>query len=97
MAKILRFAKDGQEGPGEIDAKKVWAYVLPRLDFPLPEFICSEIDRIVSEIWNASDKEINFHDCVEALRSLEAKDIMIPYARRETIVSLIFEYLFPDQ
>ena len=93
MARILKFSRDRQEGPGNIDAAKVWAYVLPRLDFPLPDFISREIDSIMGDIWNASENEIDFYNCVNALESLQNKDILIPPARREKIVSLIFEYL----
>jgi hypothetical protein len=93
MARILKFSRDRQEGPGHIDAARVWEYVLPRLDFPLPDFISHEIDIIIGDIWNASDNEIDFYDCVSALESLQGKDIMIPAARRERIVSLIFEFL----
>ena len=93
MARILKFSRDRQDGPANIDAAKVWAYVLPRLDFPLPEFISREIDSIIGDIWNASESEIDFYDCVNALESLQNKDILIPPARREKIVSLIFEYL----
>ena len=93
MARILKFNRDPQSGPGNIDAAKVWAYVLPRLDFPLPEFISREIDSIIGDIWNASESEIEFYDCVNALKSLQNRDILIPPARREKIVSLIFEYL----
>ncbi len=72
---------------------KVWQYVLPRLDFPLPDFISDEIDRIIGEIWNSSDSEISYAECVSALDSLASLDIMIPQARRERIVDLVFEYL----
>jgi hypothetical protein len=93
MGRILKFSRDPQEGPSRIDAVKIWEYVLPRLDFPLPEFISREIDTIIGDIWNASETEIDFYDCVNALESLRGKDILIPAARREKIVSLIFEYL----
>ena len=93
MARILKFSRDRQEGPGNIDAAKVWEYVMPRLDFPLPDFISREIDSIIGDIWNASENEIEFYDCVNALERLTQKDILIPPARREKIVSLIFEYL----
>ena len=93
MARILSFRGDRKDGPGNIDSAKVWEYVLPRLDFPLPEFISREIDRIIGDIWNESDREIDFYECVNALESLAAKDIMIPAGRRERIVTLIFEYL----
>ena len=93
MARILKFNRDRQNDPGNIDAAKVWAHVLPRLDFPLPEFISREIDSIIGDIWNASESEIDFYDCVNALELLQNKDILIPPARREKIVSLIFEYL----
>lgn len=93
MARILKFNRDDQEGPGNIDAAKVWAYVLPRLDFPLPDFISREIDSIMGDIWNASESEIDFYNCVHALESLRNRDILIPPARREKIVALIFEYL----
>jgi len=92
MARILRFDR-GRRSPGDVDATKVWQYVLPRLDFPLPDFISDEIDRIIGEIWNASDSEISYYDCVRALDSLATHDIMIPPARREKIVGLVFEYL----
>ncbi len=71
----------------------MWQYVVPRLGFPLPDFISDEIDRIIGEIWNASDREISYAECVSALDSLESLDIMIPPARREKIVDLVFEYL----
>ena len=93
MARILRFSRDRQDGPGTIDSAKVWAYVMPRLGFPLPDFISREIDSIIGEIWNASETDIDFYDCVSALETLKGKDILIPPARREKIVSLIFEYL----
>ena len=93
MARILRFSRDRNESPDAIDVAKVWAYVTPRLGFPLPEFISREIDSAIRGVWSASESEIDFHDCVSALESLQAKDIMIPPARREKIVSLIFEYL----
>jgi hypothetical protein len=93
MGRILKFSRDRQEGPGHIEAAKVWEYVLPRLDFPLPEFISKEIDVIIGDIWNASESEIDFYECVNALESLRGKDIMIPSARREKIVALIFEFL----
>lgn len=90
MGRILRFTR---EGVRNIDAAKVWDYVLPRLDFPLPDFITREIDSLIGDIWNASGSEVDFSDCVEALASLQAKDILIPEARREAIVSLVFEFL----
>ena len=93
MGRILRFSRDRDDGPGTIDAAKVWEYVLPRLDFPLPEFISREIDTLIGDIWNRADHEIEFYDCVNALETLEEKDILIPPARREKIVGLIFEYL----
>ena len=93
MARILKFDKGRRGNSDNIDAAKVWQYVLPRLGFPLPDFISDEIDRIIGEIWNASDGEINYYDCVSALDSLANHDIMIPLARRERIVSLVFEYL----
>ncbi len=92
MARILRFDR-GRRSSGDVDAKKVWQYVLPRLGFPLPDFISDEIDRIIGEIWNASESEISYAECVSALDSLQALDIMIPAARRERIVDLVFEYL----
>jgi len=93
MAKILRFRKDRPVGHGGLNTAKIWEYVLPRLGFPLPVFISREIDRIVSDIWNRAELEINFYDCVDALDSLKGKDILIPAVRRERIVELIFEYL----
>jgi len=93
MGRILKFSHDRASGPGHIDAAKVWEYVLPRLGFPLPDFISREIDTIIGAVWNASESEIDFYDCVNALESLRTKDILIPAARRETIVSLMFEYL----
>ncbi len=93
MGRILKFSRDRQDGPGSIDAAKIWEYVLPRLDFPLPDFISREIDTAIGDIWNASENEIDFYDCVNALESLRGKDILIPSTRREKIVSLIFEYL----
>ncbi len=93
MPRILRFGKHPGERPRVVDAAKVWEYVLPRLGFPLPEFITQEIDRIIGEIWNASGEEISFHRCVDALAELETHDILIPEARRERIVELMFEYL----
>jgi len=93
VARILQFDKGRRGNPGNIDAAKVWQYVLPRLGFPLPDFISDEIDRIIGEIWNASDREISYYDCVSALDSLANLDIMIPMARREKIVALVFEYL----
>ena len=93
MGRILKFSRDRRNDPGRIDAVKVWEYVLPRLGFPLPDFISREIDTIIGEVWNASDSEIDFYDCVSALETLGAKDILIPPARREKIVSLMFEYL----
>ena len=93
MAKILRFHKDHPVDPGDLNPTKIWEYVRPRLGFPLPDFISREIDRIVADIWNRADREINFYDCVDALDSLKGKDILIPAARREKIVELMFEYL----
>ncbi len=93
MSRILRFGKHHGERPRVVDAAKVWEYVLPRLGFPLPEFITREIDRIIGEIWNASGEEISFHRCADALIELETHDILIPEARRERIVELMFEYL----
>ena len=93
MGRILKFSRDRDSGPSHIDAVKIWEYVLPRLDFPLPDFISREIDTIIGDIWNASESEIDFYDCVNALESLRGKDILIPSGRREKIVSLIFEYL----
>jgi len=93
MARILRFSRDRNESPDAIDPVKVWAYVTPRLGFPLPDFISREIDSAIGKVWSASESEIDFYDCVSALESLQEKDIMIPPARREKIVSLIFEYL----
>ena len=90
MGRILRFTRERAEN---IDSAKVWEYVLPRLDFPLPDFITREIDALLGEIWNSSESEIDFYDCVSALESLQAKDIMIPAGRRETIIGLVFEYL----
>lgn len=93
MSKIIRFGKNRDERPRVVDAAKVWEYVLPRLGFPLPEFISQEIDRIIGELWNGHDAEISLHRCVEALTELENRDILIPEARRERIVTLMFEYL----
>jgi hypothetical protein len=93
MGRILKFSREGRDGPGRIESAKVWEYVLPRLDFPLPEFISREIDVIIGDIWNASESEIDFYDCVNALEALQGKDILIPSARQEKIVSLIFEFL----
>ena len=93
MARILQFDGGRHCNPANVDAAKVWEYVVRRLDFPLPDFISDEMDRIIGEIWNSFDAEINFYDCVSALDSLEALDIMIPSARRERIVELVFEYL----
>jgi hypothetical protein len=93
MGRILKFSRHRNNGPGRIDAAKIWEYVRPRLDFPLPDFISREIDTIIGEVWNASESEIDFYDCVNALETLRAKDILIPTARRETIVTLMFEYL----
>jgi hypothetical protein len=93
MARILRFRRDPPDGPGDVDSAKVWEYVIPRLDFPLPEFIASEIDAAFGEIWNSSENDIDFYDCVTALEALQRHDILIPLARREKIVSLVFEYL----
>jgi hypothetical protein len=90
MGRILRFAR---EGAGNLEAAKVWEYVLPRLEFPLPEFITREIDSLIGDIWNASETEIDYDECVGALESLRSRDIMIPAGRREKIVSLIFEFL----
>jgi hypothetical protein len=93
MARILRFDTGPRDQPRTIDAAKLWEYVLPRLDFPLPAFIAAEIHGIITSIWRASDREINFHDCVDALEILAHRDILIPPARRERIMSLVFEYL----
>jgi len=93
MAKIIRFGKSGDEQPRVLDAAKVWEYVLPRLGFPLPEFISLEIDRIIGDIWNAGENAITVHRCVDSLSELEAHDILIPEARRQRIVELMFEYL----
>ena len=93
MARILRFDKDRRDQPPSIDAAKLWEYVLPRLEFPLPGFIAREIERIITRIWRSSEQEMDFHDCVDALDVLSHRDILIPPARRERIVSLIFEYL----
>jgi hypothetical protein len=93
MARILRFDMGRRDQPRSIDAAKLWEYVLPRLGFPLPGFITLEIDRIITEIWSSSDREINFHECVDGLEVLAHRDILIPPARRERIVTLIFEYL----
>jgi hypothetical protein len=93
MAKILRFRKDHPFDPGGLNTAKIWEYVLPRLGFPLPDFITREIDGIVSDIWNRAELEISFYDCVEALDSLKGKDILIPVTRREKIVELMFEFL----
>jgi len=93
MARVLRFDGGRRGNTGDIDAVKVWSYVLPRLGFPLPDFISDEIDRVIGEIWNSSAGEISYQRCVDALDCLAGHDIMIPPARREKIVSLIFEYL----
>ncbi len=93
MSKILRFGKNRGERPRAVDAAKLWEYVLPRLDFPLPEFIAKEIDGIIAGIWNAGETEISFHRCVEALAELQSRDILIPETRRERIVELMFEFL----
>ena len=93
MARILRFDTGPHGQPRTIDAARLWDYVLPRLDFPLPAFIAAEIHGIVTAIWKSSEREINFHDCVDALEVLEHRDILLPPARRERIISLVFEYL----
>jgi hypothetical protein len=93
MARVLQFDRGRHSNTGNIDAVKVWQYVLPRLGFPLPDFISDEIDRVIGEIWNASAGEISYQGCVDALDCLVRLDIMIPLARREKIVALIFEYL----
>ncbi len=93
MARVLQFDRGRGGNTRNIDAVKVWQYVLPRLGFPLPDFISDEIDRIIGEIWNASEREISYYECVDALDSLARLDIMIPRARRERIVGLVFEYL----
>jgi hypothetical protein len=93
MARILKFSPGRDESPARIDAARVWEYVRPRLDFPLPDFITKEIDRVIGEIWNESEAEMDFHECVNALQTLQGRDIMIPFARRELIVTLIFEFL----
>ncbi len=90
MGRILRFTR---EKAGKVAAAKVWEYVLPRLEFRLPEFITREIDSLLADIWNASENEIDFYDCMGALESLKTKDILIPEGRREKIVGLVFEYL----
>lgn len=92
MSKIIRFKKDPGERPKVVDAAKVWDYVLPRLDFPLPDFIYMEIDMLIAEIWNRGNSDIDFYDCVEALEKLESRDILIPPGRRQRIVELMFEY-----
>ncbi len=93
MARILHFHRGRRGNSANIDAAKVWQYVVPRLGFPLPDFISDEIDRIIGEIWNAPESEISYYTCVNALDSLANLDIMIPMARREKIVALVFEYL----
>ncbi|HTP58720.1 MAG TPA: hypothetical protein VMM82_07355 [Spirochaetia bacterium] len=93
MARVLRFDRGRHGNANNIDAVKVWQYVLPRLGFPLPDFISDEIDFVIGEIWNSSEGDISFQQCVDALDSLARHDIMIPPARREKIVALIFEYL----
>jgi hypothetical protein len=93
LAHILQFDRGKRGNSANIDAAKVWEYVIPRLGFPLPDFISDEIDRIIGEIWNASNSAINYYDCVKGLESLVNLDIMIPLARREKIVALVFEYL----
>jgi hypothetical protein len=90
MGRILRFTREGSR---VIDAAKVWEYVLPKLDFPLPDFITREIDSLIGDIWSSSGSVVDFSACVEALEALQAKDILIPERRRETIVSLVFEFL----
>ncbi len=47
------------------------------------QFITREIDSLIGDIWNASESEIDYFDCVCALESLRGKDIMIPAGRRE--------------
>jgi hypothetical protein len=96
VARILQFSGGRRCNSENVDAIKVWQYVLPRLDFPLADFISDEIDRVIGEIWNASEGEINYYECVGALESLASLDIMIPLARREKIVSLVFEYLLQN-
>ncbi|HYW85035.1 MAG TPA: hypothetical protein VFB30_17370 [Spirochaetia bacterium] len=93
MARILQFDRGRRGNSENVDAAKVWNYVVPRLGFPLPDFISDEIDRVIGEIWNTSEGEISFEACVSALESLARVDIMIPLARREKIVELVFEYL----
>jgi hypothetical protein len=93
MARILKFRRDPPDSQGDVDSAKVWEYVIPRLDFPLPDFIAGEIDDVFEEIWNSSENDVDFYECVAALESLQEHDILIPQARRETIVSLVFEYL----
>jgi hypothetical protein len=93
MARILRFHPDNPKGPGDVDAAKVWEYVLPRLGFPLQDCVTREIDAVISGIWNAADPHIDFDECVEGLAALEQKDILLPPVRREKIVGLVFDYL----
>jgi hypothetical protein len=93
MARILRFRPDNPRGPGDVDAARVWEYVLPRLGFPLQDFVTREIDAVIAGIWNSSDPAIDYDECVEGLAALEEKDILLPRVRREKIVSLVFDYL----
>jgi hypothetical protein len=93
VAHILQFNRENNDGPARIDAGRLWDYVRPRLDFPLPDFMAHEIDEVLRRQWAASESEVDFHECVRALESLQGKDILIPIARRELIVSLVFEHL----
>jgi hypothetical protein len=93
MARILKFRRDPPDSQGDVDSAKVWDYVIPRLDFPLPDFLAREIDAVFGEIWNSSENDIDFYECVAALESLQEHDILIPLQRREQIVDLVFEYL----
>jgi hypothetical protein len=93
MSRILRFGKSGDEKPRVLEAARLWEHVLPRLGFPLPEFISLEIDRIIGDIWNGGENAITVQRCVDALAELETHSILIPEARRKRIVELMFEYL----
>ncbi len=91
MARILPFPRGKR--PDTLDTVKVWQYVLPRLGFPLPDFISDEIDKVIARMWSSADRKISYQACVDALGDLARRDIMIPLSRRERIVELVFEYL----
>lgn len=77
----------------QVQGSEVKEYVYSKISFNLCENIYEKIDSIVGDAWISSKDYINKYDIIDDLEQLEDAGILLPYNRREELVSLIFEYL----